>query len=500
MAEKVVIIGAGIGGLSAGIYARLNGYDVDIYEAHTGPGGLCATWQRDRYKFDGCIHFLFGTIPGSSLYDFWNELGVFDKIECSYHPEYLTVLPLDKKKIIIYKNASVLKDHLIEVSPEDKSIITKFCDDIITLSSMPTDTYRIPPEMIHLPSAGEYLAGAAPFLPLMRELCSTTLEQTFTKLKSSSIRDSLYYIMPPQSSLFALCWTMAQFHRGDGAWVKGGSLQLARALECRFIEIGGRVHYSSRVNYLQVAESKVNYITVNNTDTIDCDYIISAIDGHTSLYELIDEKYRSIVLKDCYERFEPISGITQVSFGIDTDLSMYPHHECVELEEPFTFADREVRHCIFRHYCDDPSMAPQGHSVVTSLLLTSFDFWKQYSANRAEYENVKQQILKKLQEEVIKRYQLTSCNIVCSDVASPLTHNRMTSVWRGAYNGWLHTPENAFATIPKTLPGLKNMFFAGQWVAPGGGLPLAAVSGRWAVQLMQQRLKREFCTLNKSKF
>jgi phytoene dehydrogenase-like protein len=499
MADKVVIAGAGIGGLSAGIYARMNGYDVDIYEAHTGPGGLCATWKRGGYLIDGCIHFLFGTIPGSSLYDFWNELGIFDKIECCYHPEYLTVSPLDNKKITIFKNASVLKEHLIDISPEDKRIITKFCDDIISLASMPTDTYRIPPEMIHLPAAGEYLAGAAPYLPLMRELCSTTLEQTFSKLKSSSIRDSLYYILPPQSSLFALCWTMAQFHRGDGAWVKGGSLQLARALESRFMEVGGRIHNSSRVNAIQVAESKVNSITVNDTDLIDCDILISAIDGHTALFELVDEKYRSIVLKEYYDRFEPISGITQVSFGVDTDLSMYPHHECIELEEPFIFAGREVRHCIVRHYCDDPSMAPQGHSVVTSLLLTSFDFWEQYSTNRIEYENVKQQILEKIQKVVIKRYGLTSCNIVCSDVASPLTHNRMTGVWRGAYNGWLHTPQNAFATIPKTLPGLKNMFFAGQWVAPGGGLPLAAVSGRWAVQLLQQRLKRDFHTCNKSR-
>jgi phytoene dehydrogenase-like protein len=492
MADKVVIIGAGIGGLSAGIYARLNGYEVDIYEAHTGPGGLCATWKRSEYLFDGCIHFLFGTIPGSSLYDFWNELGIFDRIECCYHSEYLTVSPLDKKKITIFKDASVLKEHLIDVSPEDSDIITKVCDAIITLASMPTDTYRIPPEMIHLPSAATYLAGAAPYLPLMRELCSTTLEQTFTKMRSSSIRDSFYYILPPQSSLFALCWTMAQFHRGDGAWVKGGSLKLASALEKRFLEIGGIIHYSNRVTALQVSESKVHSITVNDNRTTDCDFLISAIDGHTSLYKLIDEKYRSIVLKDYYERFEPISGITQVSFGVDADLSMYPHHECIELEEPFTFAGREVRHCIFRHYCDDPSMAPQGHSVVTSLLLTSFDFWERTSTDRTQYENVKRQILDKIQKEVRKRYQLTSCDIICSDVASPLTHNRMTGVWRGAYNGWLHTPENAFATIPKTLPGLKNLFFAGQWVAPGGGLPLAAVSGRWAIQLLQQRLKREF--------
>jgi len=49
MAKKVVIIGAGIAGLSAGCYARMNGYDVEIHEAHHLPGGLCTAWKRQGY-------------------------------------------------------------------------------------------------------------------------------------------------------------------------------------------------------------------------------------------------------------------------------------------------------------------------------------------------------------------------------------------------------------------------------------------------------------------
>ena len=41
MAEKIAIIGAGISGLSAGCYARMNGYDAEIYEMDSKPGGLC---------------------------------------------------------------------------------------------------------------------------------------------------------------------------------------------------------------------------------------------------------------------------------------------------------------------------------------------------------------------------------------------------------------------------------------------------------------------------
>ena len=75
MAKKVIIIGAGIAGLSAGCYARMNGYEAEIYEAHTRPGGLCTSWKRKGYTIDGCIHWLTGSSPKDSFYTLWAELG-----------------------------------------------------------------------------------------------------------------------------------------------------------------------------------------------------------------------------------------------------------------------------------------------------------------------------------------------------------------------------------------------------------------------------------------
>jgi len=49
MPKKIVIIGAGIAGLSAGVYARLNGFDAEIYENHTLPGGLYNSWKQKGF-------------------------------------------------------------------------------------------------------------------------------------------------------------------------------------------------------------------------------------------------------------------------------------------------------------------------------------------------------------------------------------------------------------------------------------------------------------------
>jgi len=52
--QSITIIGAGFAGLSAGIYAQMNGYQSQIFEMHNLPGGLCTSWKRKEYIIDGC--------------------------------------------------------------------------------------------------------------------------------------------------------------------------------------------------------------------------------------------------------------------------------------------------------------------------------------------------------------------------------------------------------------------------------------------------------------
>ena len=66
--RRVAIIGAGMGGLAAGVYGRLAGLDTTIFEMHDKPGGMCTAWTRQGYTFDGCIHHLAGCLPGTPTY------------------------------------------------------------------------------------------------------------------------------------------------------------------------------------------------------------------------------------------------------------------------------------------------------------------------------------------------------------------------------------------------------------------------------------------------
>ena len=79
--RSMIVIGAGIAGLSAGCYAQMNGYRSRIFEMHTKPGGLCTSWQRKGYTIDYCIHRLSGSKPGGSMYRLWEEIGLVQGLD-----------------------------------------------------------------------------------------------------------------------------------------------------------------------------------------------------------------------------------------------------------------------------------------------------------------------------------------------------------------------------------------------------------------------------------
>ncbi|HSV57107.1 MAG TPA: hypothetical protein VLH39_08400, partial [Magnetospirillaceae bacterium] len=98
-----------------------------------------------------------------------------------------------------------------------------------------------------------------------------------------------------------------------------------------------------------------------------------------------------------------------------------------------------------------------------------------------------------VRRELERRFPASSGHLDAVDVATPLTYERHTSVWRGAYMSWTQTPQTGRIHGPETLPGLQDFYQAGMWVLPAG-VSMGAVTGRWAVQRLCRRDRKEFRT------
>lgn len=132
--KRIVIIGGGIAGLSAGIFAQKNGFDSIIIEKNNTLGGECTGWDRYGYHIDGCIHWLVGTKKGTPIHDLWSTVGALDGVEI-YHPESFMAVEHKGVTVNFYRDLDRLRSSWLEISPIDKEEIEKLCNDIKKLHS-----------------------------------------------------------------------------------------------------------------------------------------------------------------------------------------------------------------------------------------------------------------------------------------------------------------------------------------------------------------------------
>jgi phytoene dehydrogenase-like protein len=112
----LIIVGAGVAGLASGCYARMNGYQTTIFEMGDNPGGLCTSWKRKGYLFDGSIAGLAGSAPGSPIFQLWEEIGVAKYCPLYYGESFGRIHCLDGRTITVYTDIDKLEQHLQQFS------------------------------------------------------------------------------------------------------------------------------------------------------------------------------------------------------------------------------------------------------------------------------------------------------------------------------------------------------------------------------------------------
>lgn len=498
MGKKVVIIGAGIAGLSAACYALMNGYEAEIYEMHDKPGGLCTSWKRNGYVIDGCIHWLTGSNPNSSFHRIWLELGAVHNRKMFYHEAFYRFVGSDGKTIVWYCDADKLETHLKEMAPADAANIQLLCRLIRRFARFPMPIEK-PFELYSFSDFLRLMGKMMPFLKDMNFCNRITVGEFAQRFKDPFLREILPRIIGEKDyPLLSLVVTLATLHAKDGGFPQGGSLEFARSIEKRCLNLGAKIFYRSRVVKILVENGRAAGIELADGKKIKGDYVISAADLRTTLYGLLGGKYIHPLHQELFQSCRPFPSMVQVSFGVDMDFSAQSNCPSVCYKTTSQFLrNRNVEWVTVKNYCFDPSLAPQGKSVVvTGFTCDNYRYWEKLMTDRDSYRAEKEEIAAAFAEELEGKYPGFKSAIEVTDVATPLTYHRYTGNWQGAFMTWVIPPnkQKRFREIPKTVPGLNNFWLAGMWVQPPGGLPSAAMSARHVIQIICQKDKRGFQT------
>ncbi len=488
MEKSVVIIGAGIAGLSAGIYGRSNGYKTTIFELHDKPGGLCTSWKRKGYTFDGCIHWLVGSAPGSGMNRMWREIGSLRDTEVIDHDEFIRMENREGKQFILHTNIGRLEQHMKELSHEDAGHIEKLTHSLRKFSKFTTVAGDMYEERGVLSKVGAGIK-IMPFLRDLMKYSKISIKEFAGGFEDPFLRDAFEHCFGlPDFPMMGLLMTIAWMHNLDAGYPAGGSLEFSRRIEKRYIELGGELRYKNPVGKVLVENDCAIGIRLEDGTEQRADYVISAADGHATIFDMLEGKYVNDQIKGWYRNLPLFRGLVQVSIGVKRDLSNEPPMLLFPLEEPFEVAGEKRERMGYHHYCYDPTMAPKGKSVVTVGFESDYEYWKEFSADRKAYDREKKKIADTVIRVLDKRFSGFKKDVEVVDDATPLTTNRYTGNWKGSIEGWLITKETMKMMfgkgMPNILPGLERFFMAGQWVEPGGGLPPSAQSGRKVIGMI----------------
>lgn len=285
-------------------------------------------------------------------------------------------------------------------------------------------------------------------------------------------------------------FTLAWFHRRSAGYPVGGSLKFAQHIENKYLALGGKLHYGKKVDAILTRSEGSRYaaygIKLLDGSLHNGDIIISAADGHDTIFRMLGGKFLNDSLRKIYSEYPTFSSYIQVSLGVARTFDPMPM-TYIPLPEPVTVdADTKADFIGFRIHHFDPTLAPQGKTLITASFPTNnYRYWNDLrSSDPRQYKAEKRELARVVTDALELRLGNVAALVEMEDVATPATVIRYTNNWKGSFEGWILTPKNALKQMKKQLPGLHKFYMAGQWVEPGGGLPSAILSGRNVAQII----------------
>ena len=488
--KKVIVVGGGIAGLSAGIYALKAGYEAEIYEKNAIAGGECMGWNRRGYHIDNCIHWLTGTDPDTKLWKVWKTVGAIDEDTEYANTTRFYSSRLDGREVTLWNDLRKTEEELIAAAPEDEEEIRKFIQYVEYAKScvIPSDK---PLDMMGIKDYIEMGKEMADFPKVMKEYGKVSCGDFAKRFKSPLIQKLMTDYLPADYTAYSLLVSYATMASGNGNIPLKGSLAMSLRIVERFKQMGGILHTNADVKRIVIEGRRATGIELRDGTIVRADAVISAVDTSFLFGKLIDKIYMPKDLAKAYENRKayPVTSGFQVAYVIDSDFSGEDtiFFDC----SPLKIGSNEFTRMSVKSYAYDKSFAPEGKTVLQANIVQSdsdYLYWE--SLNREEYKAKKEELAAELTKRIVEEFPELEGRIELLDCWTPLTYNRYCNAYHGSYMGFVTTVGNKQMRFKGIVKGVEGLFVAGQWVMNPGGLPIALVSGKFAVQRILKKEKR----------
>jgi phytoene dehydrogenase-like protein len=202
---------------------------------------------------------------------------------------------------------------------------------------------------------------------------------------------------------------------------------------------------------------------------------------------MLDGKYTTPLIDAYYKSYPKTQSFgLEIWYGVKRDFVNEPHSMVLFLDKPLTVEDTPRDKLDIEILNFDPTLAPQGKTVIKVNFDSEYQYWKTLSQNTESYKQQKRQIADEVAERLEKRFPNFKSQIEALDVVTPVSVEHWTGGYRGFAQPWPPPSELAKdinkSGVSKTLPGLKNFYMTGQWAGGTFGISTVCMMGKGLVK------------------
>ena len=313
-----------------------------------------------------------------------------------------------------------------------------------------------------------------------------------TRFEDPFLQTVIKNLFSPDAPIWFVLMILGTVAAGQLGLFRGGCHQFVEGIAKRYAELEGEIRYRATVKRILVEDDSAVGILLSDGTEHRADVVISAADGRSTIFDLLEARYIDKKIQNRYDTWKPYDPMLAVSLGVNRQFDDETPFTIFVLREPLQYAGRSIGCLPLRIFNYGDVFAPEGKTVIQVMLETDWGYWDTLRQNREEYDTVKKEIA----QEIIRRLDIPfpglASQVEMTDVATPYTSWRYTLNDKGSPMGWMLTKTTLMELIPRTLPGLKNFYMAGHWVLPGGGVPGSIYTGRNAIQILCKQDEKPF--------
>jgi len=468
MKYDIIIIGAGLGGLTAGAKLAKEGKKILLIEQHDRPGGCATTFRRHNYTMEVGLHEMDGLHGRDIKTKIFNDLGLFDNVKFLRVPEFYRFYNT-RCDIVIPHDPVEATEVLTNYFPGEKEGIKKYFEHVLNARRIVAASRNIKDRSI-----GDFLDEI-----INNDDLKLALLGNLGYFHDDPYTLSYYYYLNAQGS----------YYGGGANFVKGGSQKLSDALSDIIIKNGGDVrlkHEVTEIFYEGNIPRGVRYKSTKGSNKIYSDRA-SEIIVNSSLPVLADKLLPSGKGKElghAIKDLKPGASLLTVYYGFKTSLknvgnkyySTFIFDKSVKVQSDILInnhSDFDKRSFTFVDYSQvESALAPEGKSVGAACCTDYLQDWEEL--NRDEYEAKKARAAEMITSRLDNLIPGFKNAVEYAEVATALTVKRYTLNENGAVYGFAQKPGKSNDYL-KVLP--DNLYIASAWGKFGGGFSGAIYSG-----------------------